>query len=43
MLISPPEFEPLLDKTGRGISVSLEDDTGYNNDMLEVIGIGATA
>ena len=43
LLIHTSEFEPLLDKTGRGISGLLEDDTGDNDDMLEVIGISATA
>ena len=30
-------------KAGRGVWVLLEDDTGDNDYMLEVIGIGATA
>ena len=40
ILMRTPQFEPLLDETERGVSVSLEDGSGKHGDLLEVIRIG---
>ncbi len=39
ILLRTPEFEPLLDEAERGVSVSLEDGTGNDDDLLEAIKI----
>jgi hypothetical protein len=41
ILLRTPEFEPLLDQADRGVSVSLEDESSDDDDMLEVIRIEA--
>ena len=39
ILLRTPKFESLLDEAERGVSVSLEDGTGGEHDLLEVIRI----
>ncbi len=40
-LLRTPQFEGLLDEAERGVSVSLEDETGDDDGLLEVIRIAA--
>ena len=40
-LLRTPKFEAMLDEAERGVSVSLEDETGDDVDVLAVVRIGA--
>ena len=40
-LLRPPKYEAMLDDAERGVSVSLEDETGDDVDLLTVVRIGA--
>ena len=40
-LLRTPKFEAMLDEAERGVSVSLEDGTGNDDDLLEVVRIEA--
>ena len=39
-LLRTPKFEAMLDAAERGVSVSLEGETGGDNDLLTVVRIG---
>ena len=41
VLLRTPKFESLLDEAERGVSVSLGDGRGHDDDLLEVIRIEA--
>ena len=41
-LLRTPKFEAMLDEAERGVSVSLEDETGDDDNLLEVVKIGAS-
>ena len=40
-LLRTPEFETLLDESERGVSVSFEASTGFNDELLAVVKIDA--
>ena len=41
-LLRTPKYEPMLDEAERGVSVSLQDETGDDDDLLEVVRIQAS-
>ena len=41
ILLRTPKYEPMLDETERGVSVSLEHQTGDDDEALEVVKIGS--
>ena len=41
ILLRTPKYEPMLDETERGVSVSLEHQTGDDDEALVVVRIGS--
>ena len=41
-LLRTPKYEAMLDEAERGVSVSLQDETGADDDLLEVVRLEAS-